>query len=197
MDPYYITIIVVLFVLTISNLIVGVSNDAVNFLNSAIGARVAKGWIIMVVASLGIFIGATFSSGMMEIARSGIFKPEMFVFADIMVVFVTVMLTNILLLDLFNSLGFPTSTTVSIIFELLGSAVVVAMVILYRNPELEATVGDFINTNKALGIIAGILLSVAIAFTVGTIIMFLSRLLFSYQYKRNLKYFGGFFGGLA
>ncbi|MDY0280800.1 MAG: inorganic phosphate transporter [Salinivirgaceae bacterium] len=197
MDTYYIIVVAVLFILAISDLVVGVANDAVNFLNAAIGAKVARGWVIMVIASLGVFIGATFSSGMMEVARKGIFNPEMYVFADIMVIFVAVMLADILLLDLFNSLGLPTSTTVSIVFELLGAAIVVALIVIWQNPETQSTLGDFINTNKALGIISGILISVVIAFSVGTIIMYISRLLFSFRYKKNLKYFGGIFGGLA
>ena len=197
MDTYYIVIVAVLFILAISDLVVGVANDAVNFLNSAIGAKVARGWVIMLIASLGVFIGATFSSGMMEVARSGIFNPEMYVFADIMVIFVAVMLADVLLLDLFNTLGLPTSTTVSIVFELLGAAVVVALIIVWQNPEMQATLGEFINTSKALGIISGILVSVIIAFSVGTAIMYLSRLMFSFRYKQNLKYFGGIFGGIA
>ncbi len=197
MDTSYIAIIAVLFVLAISDLVVGVANDAVNFLNGAIGAKVSKGWVIMVVASLGVFVGATFSSGMMEIARTGIFNPERFVFADIMVIFVAVMLADVLLLDLFNSLGLPTSTTVSIVFELLGAAVVVASIVIWQNPETAGNLGQYINTNKALGIISGILLSVVIAFSVGAVLMFFSRILFSFRYKQNLKYFGGMFGGLA
>jgi phosphate/sulfate permease len=197
MDTYYIVIIAVLFVLAISDLVVGVANDAVNFLNGAIGAKVSKGWVIMVVASLGVFVGATFSSGMMEIARTGIFNPERFVFADIMVIFVAVMLADVLLLDMFNSLGLPTSTTVSIVFELLGAAVVVALMVIWQNPETAGNLGQYINTNKALGIISGILLSVVVAFSIGSILMFFSRILFSFRYKQNLKYFGGMFGGLA
>lgn len=197
MDPYYVTILTVLFILAIVDIFVGVANDATNFLNSAIGARVTKGWIIMLIASLGVFFGATFSSGMMEIARSGIFNPDKFMFADVMVIFVAVIITDVLLLDVFNSLGLPISTTVSIIFELLGGAVVVGLLVMRQNPEVADTVGQFINTNKALAIITAIPLSVVIAFVFGSIIMFLSRVLFSFRYKKYLKYFGGIFGGLA
>lgn len=197
METYYLVIIGVLFTLAIADLSIGVANDAANFLHSAIGARVARGWVIMLIASIGIFVGATFSSGMMEIARTGIFNPERFVFADVMVIFVSVILADILLLDTFNTFGLPTSTTVSIVFELLGAAVAVALIIIWQNPDTQGTLGEYINTNKVLGIISGILLSVIIAFSFGSVMMFLSRILFSFRYKRYLKYFGGLFGGMA
>lgn len=197
MSIYYTIIVVVLLVLAIVDLTVGVANDAVNFMSSAIGSRTAKGWVILLIASLGVFFGATFSSGMMEVARSGIFNPERFVFADIMVVFAAVILADVLLLDLFNRLGLPTSTTVSVVFELLGASVVVACIVLWRDPSIDATVAQYINGGKALGIILGILLSVVIAFSFGWLMMYLSRLLFSFRYKRYLPYFGGVFGGAA
>ena len=151
----YLIIVIVLFVLAISDLMVGVSNDAVNFLNSAIGSKVAPRYIIMVVASLGILVGTTFSSGLMEVARKGIFNPEMFFFEDIMIVFLAVMLTDVLLLDLFNTFGLPTSTTVSIVFELLGSAVAIAVIkVIEAGNGIEGVI-EFINTSKALAIISG------------------------------------------
>ena len=183
-DPYLI-IVVLLFILAISDLIVGVSNDAVNFLNSAIGSKVAPRHIIMIVASLGILIGSTFSSGMMEVARKGVFNPEFFVFAEIMVIFIAVMLTDIILLDLFNTVGLPTSTTVSIVFELLGAAVMMALIKLYDSGAGIYTLGDYINTSKALMIISGIFLSVIFAFVIGTIVQFLSRSLLSFKFRKK------------
>ncbi|HAF29141.1 MAG TPA: phosphate permease [Bacteroidales bacterium] len=197
MENFYIVLVVILFALAISDLIVGVSNDAVNFLNSAIGSKVAPRYVIMIIASLGILIGATFSSGMMEVARKGIFHPEQFYFSEIMVIFLAVMLTDVVLLDIFNTLGLPTSTTVSIVFELLGSAVAVALI---KIQYLGQTVGDlntYINSGKALAIISGILLSVVISFTVGAFVMYLTRLVFSFNYKKTFKYFGAIWGGIA
>ncbi|MCB0579016.1 MAG: inorganic phosphate transporter [Phaeodactylibacter sp.] len=197
MPEYYLVIVVLLFALAISDLIVGVSNDAVNFLNSAIGSKVAPRHIIMIVASLGIFVGATFSSGMMEVARKGIFNPEYFVFAEVMVIFLAVMLTDIILLDLFNTFGMPTSTTVSIVFELLGAAVAVSLL------KIAAAGGDFselsehINSSSALAIISGIFISVGIAFVVGTFLQYLSRLLFTFQYERRMDWVGSLWAGLA
>lgn len=202
----YLVLVFILFALAISDLIVGVSNDAVNFLNSAIGSKVAPRYVIMIVASIGIIIGATFSSGMMEVARKGIFHPQHFYFTEIMVVFMAVMLTDILLLDFFNTIGLPTSTTVSIVFELLGAAVAVALVkvgfsgettLLIDGVERVATVGDFINSSKALAIISGILLSVVISFTVGLLVQWISRFIFTFNYKRPMKYFGAVWGGFA
>ncbi|MBU8892258.1 MAG: inorganic phosphate transporter [Bacteroidales bacterium] len=197
MENFYIILVVILFALAVSDLIVGVSNDAVNFLNSAIGSKVAPRYIIMIIASLGILIGTTFSSGMMEVARKGIFHPDQFYFSEIMVIFLAVMLTDVVLLDVFNTLGLPTSTTVSIVFELLGSAVAVALI---KIKHLGQTVGDlsnYINSGKALAIISGILLSVVIAFTVGSIVMYITRLVFSFNYKKTFKYFGAIWGGIA
>jgi len=193
----YIIILVVLFALAISDLIVGVSNDAVNFLNSAVGSRVANFKWIMLIASLGIVVGATFSEGMMEVARKGIFNPDQFYFSEIIIIFLAVMITDVIILDLFNTLGFPTSTTVSIVFELLGAAVAVSVVKIIGNGAEMSELSNYINSDKALMIITGILLSVVIAFTVGALVQYLTRLLFSFNYKKSLKYFGSLFGGLA
>jgi len=198
MDNIYILMLVALAVLAIIDLVVGVSNDAVNFLNSAIGSKALSFRTIMIVASLGIFIGAVFSSGMMEVARKGIFVPGQFFFDEIMIIFMAVMITDILLLDFFNTLGMPTSTTVSIVFELLGAAVVMALIKIGADPLL--TYGDlsnFINTEKATEIISGILLSVVISFTVGALIQWLTRLVFTFHYQEKIKNFGALFGGIA
>lgn len=197
MNQIYIIIVGLLFVLAISDLLIGVSNDAVNFLNSAIGSKVAPLRVILIIASLGILIGATFSSGMMEVARKGIFNPGEFFFSDLMIIFLSVMLTDIILLDLFNTYGLPTSTTVSIVFELLGAAVGMAVVKLTNDPDGVHTLGTYINTSKALAIIAGILLSIIIAFTVGALVMFFTRVIFSFNYTKTLKYYGSVWGGLA
>lgn len=197
MDQIYLFIVIFLFILAISDLMVGVSNDAVNFLNSAIGAKAAPFRIIMLVAILGILVGTTFSSGMMEIARSGIFFPSQFHFSEIMIIFLAVMITDVLLLDTFSSFGLPTSTTVSIIFELLGASVIVAVVkILSADGSLQE-IGTYINAGKSLAIISGILLSVVIAFTVGSLVQFLSRLLFTFNFESKLKFLGGLWGGFA
>ncbi|MEA1886918.1 MAG: inorganic phosphate transporter [Bacteroidota bacterium] len=197
MENYYIFIVGLLFVLAISDLIVGVSNDAVNFLNSAIGSKVASLRVILIIATLGIIAGATFSSGMMEVARKGIFNPGEFFFRDLMIIFMAVMLTDIILLDLFNTFGLPTSTTVSIVFELLGAAVGISIIKLTGDPEGATTLGTYINSSKALAIISGILLSIVIAFTAGALIMYLTRVLFSFNYQRNMKHFGSLWGGIA
>lgn len=197
MESYYLLIVVVLFILAVSDLVVGVSNDAVNFLNSAIGSKAAPFAVILTIAAIGVLIGATFSNGMMEVARKGIFHPANFTFAEIMVVFLAVMMTDILLLDFFNTVGLPTSTTVSIVFELLGSAVAVALYkILGSNGEF-TSMSTFINTDSAMLIIAGIFLSVIIAFTVGLIIMALVRFAFSFNIMKTYKYWGGIWGGFA
>ncbi|MDD4143328.1 MAG: inorganic phosphate transporter [Prolixibacteraceae bacterium] len=197
MQNIYLLIVVVLFALAFSDLIVGVSNDAVNFLNSAIGSKAAPKWIVLTLAALGVLIGATFSTGMMEVARKGVFHPEMFSFQEIMVIFLAVMLTDVILLDAFNTLGMPTSTTVSLIFELLGSAVAVSLVKIKNLGGSMSELVQYVNTGKALAIISGILISVAIAFTFGTIIQYLVRLIFSFNYKKMMVYFGSLFGGLA
>lgn len=193
----YLFIVVVLFVLAISDLIVGVGNDAVNFINSAVGSKVTTRKWILVIASLGIFIGATFSSGMMEIARKGIFNPQSFTFAEVMIVFVAVMLTDIILLDFFNTIGLPTSTTVSIVFELLGAAVMLAILKILSGPEGFSALSTYINTSSALAIISGILLSVVVAFTVGALVQYFSRLLFTFNYQRRLTWVGSVWSGFA
>ncbi|MDX8338151.1 inorganic phosphate transporter [Draconibacterium sp. IB214405] len=198
MENFYLILVVVLFALAISDLIVGVSNDAVNFLNSAVGSKAAPKWVIFLMASLGVLIGATFSSGMMEVARKGIFHPEMFVFSEIMIIFLAVMITDVILLDMFNTFGMPTSTTVSIVFELLGAAVAVSIVkIKTAGGSVLMELSQYINSSKALAIITGILLSVFVAFTVGAIVQYLTRLLFTFKYRGPMKYFGSAFGGLA
>jgi len=190
--------IVALAVLAVADLVVGVSNDAVNFLNSAIGSKAISFKSIMIIASIGIFIGAVFSSGMMEVARKGIFVPGQFYFEEIMIVFMAVMITDILLLDFFNTLGLPTSTTVSIVFELLGAAVVMALIKIGANEnETWVDLGKYINTAKATEIIVGILMSVVIAFTVGAVVQWLSRLVFTFHYEKRIKNFGALFGGVA
>ncbi len=197
MDKVFLIIVGVLLILAISDLIVGVSNDAVNFLNSAIGARVAPLSVILIVAAAGILFGVTFSSGMMEVARKGIFHPGSFTFYNIMIIFVAVMLTDVILLDLFNTFGLPTSTTVSIVFELLGAAVGIAIITISDKGQDFSEMGSYINSGKALAIISGILLSVVVAFTVGTIVQYLSRLLFTFNFQRTMKYFGAIWGGIA
>ncbi|MEE4177144.1 MAG: inorganic phosphate transporter [Bacteroides sp.] len=197
MDTIYIFLIIALFILAISDLVVGVGNDAVNFLNSAIGAKVAPFKWILAVAALGVMLGATFSGGMMEIARSGVFHPDQFVFDEIIIIFLAVMITDVILLDMFNTFGLPTSTTVSIIFELLGGAVAVSLYKMNVSPDAVQELGNYINSSRALTIIFGILLSVVIAFTFGTIIQFLSRLLFTFRFERNVRYFGALWGSLS
>ncbi len=197
MESYYLLIVIVLFILAISDLVIGVSNDAVNFLNSAIGSKAAPFIVILSIAAAGVLIGAVFSNGMMEVARKGIFHPDQFTFADIMVVFLAVMMTDILLLDFFNTVGLPTSTTVSIVFELLGASVAVAIFkIASSNGEFEG-ISTFINTDSAMLIVGGIFLSVVIAFTVGLIIMALVRFAFSFNIMKTYKYWGGIWGGFS
>lgn len=186
-----------LAILAIADLVVGVSNDAVNFLNSAIGSKAISFRTIMIVASLGVVIGAVFSSGMMEVARKGIFVPGQFHFNEIMIIFMAVMITDILLLDFFNTLGMPTSTTVSIVFELLGAAVAVALIKIGSNDESITNIVNYINTKKAGEIIFGILFSVVVAFTVGTIVQYLSRLFLSFNFEKKAKWVGAVFGGIA
>jgi len=198
MENVYLIMVIVLFFLAISDLIVGVSNDAVNFLNSAIGSKAAPFKVIMTIAALGILVGATFSSGMMEVARKGIFHPEHFFFSEIMIIFLAVMITDVILLDTFNTFGLPTSTTVSIVFELLGAAVGISIIKVSNLPEgSDLSMGELINSGNALLIIAGILLSVIVAFSAGAIIQYITRLIFSFDYKKNLKRFGAIWGGIA
>ena len=196
-DPY-ILMLVALAVLAIVDLVVGVSNDAVNFLNSAIGSKAISVKKIMIIASLGVFFGAVTSSGMMEVARKGIFNPNMFMFQDIMFIFMAVMITDILLLDIFNSLGMPTSTTVSIVFELLGAAVCISLLKISANDSQSlGDIWNYINHKKAIQIINGILLSVVVAFSVGAIVQFISRLIYSFNFEKRATYINALFGGFA
>lgn len=197
MENFYLILVVILFALAISDLVVGVSNDAVNFLNSAIGSKAAPKWVVFTLAALGVLIGATFSTGMMEVARKGVFHPDMFVFSEIMVLFLAVMITDVILLDTFNSLGLPTSTTVSLVFELLGSAVAVSLVKIKTLGGTFSDLAHYVNTGKALAIITGILVSIIIAFSFGTLIQYLVRVIFTFRYKKKLRYLGSLFGGVA
>lgn len=197
MDLFFYCTTIFLMMLASVNLFVGVSNDAVNFISSAIGAKAASFRRVLLVAAAGVLLGCTFSSGMMEIARSGIFNPAKFTYADIMIIFFAVMITDVLLLDTFNSLGLPTSTTVSIVFELLGGSVVTAAYKLYVTSGSLAGLGSYINNEKALAIIFGILTSVIIAFTAGAIIQWLVRMLFTFKYQKMYRYLGGVYGGFC
>ncbi|RIV46265.1 inorganic phosphate transporter [Flagellimonas pelagia] len=196
-ENIYIFMVVALGVLAITDLVVGVSNDAVNFLNSAIGSKALSFKTIMIVASIGIAFGAVSSSGMMEVARKGIFNPGEFVFEEIMFIFMAVMITDILLLDFFNTLGMPTSTTVSIVFELLGASVAISLFKIAKTEGGFADLATYINTDKAAEIIFGILLSVFIAFTVGALVQFVSRVWISFDFKSKTKWIESIFGGLA
>ncbi len=197
MEDIYLLVIIALFALAITDLVVGVSNDAVNFLNSAIGSKAISIRNIMIIASVGVAVGAVFSSGMMEVARKGIFTPDQFQYNEIMIIFMAVMLTDVLLLDVFNSLGLPTSTTVSIVFELLGSAVCIAILKIYADDGQLSSLVNYINTEKATEIILGILLSVVIAFSIGAIVQYVSRMLLSFNFRRKLKWVGVLFGGVS
>lgn len=198
MDPIFIVIVVILAVLAILDLVVGVANDAINFLNAAMGAKVAPHRVIIAVAALGIIVGVLTSSGMMEVARSGVFHPGQFTFAEIMILFVGMMLADVILLNTFNSLGLPTSTTVSLVFELLGSAVAIAAFKICNEPALTINdLGQFINSGKAMVIISGILVSVAIAFTVGGILMYISRMIFTFRYHRMFSRLGAMWCGIS
>ncbi len=196
-DPY-ILMLIALAILAMVDLVVGVSNDAVNFLNSAIGSKAITIRNIMIIASIGVFFGAITSSGMMEVARKGIFNPGMFMFQDIMFIFMAVMITDILLLDVFNTLGMPTSTTVSIVFELLGAAVAISLIKISQNDaESISAIWNYINYEKASLIIFGILLSVVVAFSVGAIVQFVSRLIYSFNFEKRPSYINALFGGFA
>lgn len=195
MDAFYIGIIGFLFLLAIFDLVVGVSNDAVNFLGSAVGAKVAKFRTIIIVAAVGVLCGAIFSNGMMEIARNGIYQPAHFGFMEVLTICLAVMVTDVVLLDVFNSLGLPTSTTVSMVFELLGGAFALALVKTLTDDGV--AMGDLLNTSKALSVIMAIFVSVAIAFFFGTLVQWLARLLFTFNYKPRLKWMIGIFGGIA
>ena len=185
-----------LFVLAVFDLWVGVSNDAVNFMNSAIGSRAARFRTVVIIAAAGVFCGAVMSDGMMDIARHGMFNPELFYFREVMYIFLAVMVTDIVLLDVFNSLGMPTSTTVSMVFELLGASFALALVKVATAAD-PVSFGAFLNTDKALQVILAIFLSVAVAFVFGALIQYLARLVFTFNYKSTWRWKSGIFGGLA
>lgn len=195
MEPIYLCIVVFLLCLAVFDLFVGVSNDAVNFLNSAIGAKVAKFRTVLIVASAGVAIGAVMSSGMMDVARHGIMQPSNFSFYDVMTIFLAVMVTDIIVLDMFNTLGMPTSTTVSLVFELLGGTFILAVLKVAADPNLAFS--DLLNTDRALSVIIAIFVSVAIAFVFGIIVQWLSRIVFTFNYKRHSRYSIAIFGGIA
>lgn len=197
METIYLGIVIFLFMLAVFDLLVGVSNDAVNFMNSAVGAKVANFKTIVIVASIGVFAGAVLSNGMMDIARHGIFQPVNFSFYEIMCIMLAVMVTDVVLLDVFNTLGLPTSITVSMVFELLGGTFILAILKIVGDETGLLTLGDMMNTEKALSVIMGIFLSVAIAFIAGTFVQYISRLIFSFNYKKNLSWTIGIFGGIA
>lgn len=198
MENVYLLMIIALVILAVADLVIGVSNDAVNFLNSAIGSKAIPFKGILIIASLGVFIGAGFSSGMMEVARSGIFNPAAFTFDEVMIIFMAVMITDILLLDFFNTIGLPTSTTVSIVFELLGAAIIIGLIkIGSSDTETLSNITNYINASNVPRIISGIGLSVVIAFTCGTVIQYITRLIFTFQSEKKMKYFGALFGGVA
>ncbi len=196
MEYFYIGIIFFLFILAISDLIVGVSNDAVNFLNSAVGSKTTSLKVLMIIASIGVFAGCILSNGMMDIARHGIFQPQYFSFHELICIMLAVMVTDVVLLDTFNTKGLPTSTTVSLVFELLGGTVAIALI---KNITTDGslTFAQMLNTDKALTVILGIFISIGIAFFFGIVIQWITRLIFTFNYKRNLKWFAGIFGGIA
>ena len=196
METFYLIIVIFIFLIAIFDLSVGVSNDAVNFLNSAIGAKAATFKVIMAVAAIGIFVGASMSNGMMDIARHGIYQPQYFYMNEIMSILLAVMLTDVVLLDIFNTMGLPTSTTVSMIFALLGGTFALAIVKTI-NSAGALQMGDLINTDKALQVIVAIFVSVAIAFFFGVLVQYIARLIFKFNYQKQLKYFGALFGGFA
>ncbi len=198
MEEIYYVMVAILALLAVSGLYVGVTNDAVNFLNSALGSKAASFRTILIVASVGILIGAVTSSGMMDVARHGMFHPQLFTFKEVMFLYVGVMFANVILLDLYNSLGLPTSTTVSLIFCLLGSAVAVALFKIGADDSISfSQLGDYINTKKAMGVVSGILLSVILAFVSGTFVMWISRLIFSFRYMKMLRRLGSVWCGMS
>ena len=198
MSPIFTTILIILIVLAILDLVVGVSNDAVNFLNSALGTKIAPVKTILLVASLGILLGVVTSNGMMEVARNGVFHPGMFSFSEIMFLFVGMMMADVILLNTFNSLGLPTSTTVSLVFELLGAATAVALYKVSNDPNVFLSdMGKYINSGKALVIISGILISVVLSFVSGSLFMYISRILFSFRYKKIFTRFGALWCGIS
>ena len=195
METIYLCIVIFLGVLAVFDLIVGVSNDAVNFLNSSVGSRAAKFKTMLVIASIGVFIGAALSNGMMDIARHGIYQPQYFYFDEVMCILLAVMLTDVVLLDVFNTMGLPTSTTVSMVFELLGGTFALALIKTMGDDGLN--MGQLINTDKALTVIMAIFVSVAIAFFFGMLVQWIARAIFTYNFKKHLKYSIAIFGGIA
>ena len=198
MDPIYIVILIVLAIFAVLDLIVGVTNDAVNFIGASLGTKVASKRTVLIVAAIGILVGVVTSNGMMEVARSGVYHPEMFTFTEVMMLLVGAMLADVILLNTFNLLGLPTSTTVSLIFELLGSAVAVTCYKVANDSGLTlADVGSFINSGKALAMISAILVSVVLSFSVGAVIMYISRILFSFRYQKAMNRYGALWCGVA
>lgn len=197
MEQIYVIMLAVLGILAFIDISVGVSNDAVNFMNSSLGSKAISFKTAIIIASVGMVCGALFSNGMMEIARKGIFTPELFSFHEVMIIFLAVMISDILLLDVFNSLGLPTSTTVSVVFELLGAAVCLATIKVIQNGEVASEIMKYINTEKATQIIVGIFLSVAIAFIVGSLVQYITRLIFTFKFKERMEKYGALFGGIA
>ena len=195
MDTIYYVIYGVLLVLSVFGLKVGVSNDAANFLNSSLGCRAGSFYTVLIVASVGVLLGASFSSGMMEVARNGVYNPSMFTFHEVMLLFLAVMISNVILLDVYNTLGLPTSTTISLVFALLGSALGMSVYSSSGNPD--ASLADYINTSNAFLIVVAIFISVIIAFTLGSVVMWFARLLFSFRYKRSYRYIGPLWCGAA
>ncbi len=198
MEPIYTFMLAVMAILAVTGLFIGVMNDAANFLNSAIGSRAASVRVIMAVASVGIIVGAITSSGMMEVARSGMFDPSRFTFRDVMILYFSVMLANIILLDVYNTMGLPTSTTVALVFCLLGAALAVSTVVITSNDAISlAEIGRYINSTRAMAILAGILLSVIFAFTCGTLVMYVSRAIFSFRYHTLFRHYGSLWCGVS
>ncbi|MBP3533395.1 MAG: inorganic phosphate transporter, partial [Alistipes sp.] len=198
MDYIYTFMLTVMVILAITGLFIGVMNDAANFLNSAIASRAASLRVIMAVASIGIIIGAATSSGMMEVARSGMFDPSNFTFREVMILYLSVMLANIILLDIYNTMGLPTSTTVALVFCLLGSALATSIAVITSNEAISlAQIGNYINSTRAMAIVAGILLSVILAFSCGSFVMYVSRIIFSFRYKKIFNRFGPLWCGMS
>lgn len=189
--------IIILILFAVFDLMVGVTNDAVNFLNSSIGSKVAPRYVIMIIASLGILAGVTFSSGMMEVARKGIFHPQFFTMPELLTIFLAVMITDIILLDIFNTFGLPTSTTVSIVFELLGAAVAASIIKIVKIDGSLMSLGQYINSSKAMMIIMGILLSVVVAFFFGALAQLITRVIFTFDYLKRMRRYGAIWGGAA
>ncbi len=193
----FLLVLIILVLTGICDLMVGVANDAVNFVNSAVGARAAKLKTILIIAAFGILVGVTFSSGMMEVARKGVFHPEKFTMPELLYLFLAVMLTDVIILDIFNTFGLLTSTTVSLVFELLGAAVSISMIKVYKSGLDLTNIKYYINTSNALTIILGIFLSIIIAFTVSYFVQFFARLIFTFDYEKRIKRYGAIWGGIA